>query len=452
MYRIKQIVTAILLSSTIFSGTGLSIVNANDIGPISENHNWYYQIGGGDLITSPANPNSTAITLGASALWGGNYSCGNFSLSSSVGAFMNDIRSSADQALNQMVSAATGFVSSLPALIIQRSNPGLYDLFQNGLLRAEEQFNMSINSCEEMEADFVAGGNPFDKFITLSKKNNWQAQKKKGGNAIAAKKSVESNGGDNGIPGIGGRLYAGKSQPPLNVTEQTAQAGYNTLIGRAPDKTAKAPANSGRITEIWDTPSKFQQYAVDVLGSNEVRTCKNCQKTRTNMGKGLLPQLYNERQSIATDLSKLVSASGKPSFKQLTDVSASGLRITPAVIKALKSESATEQQLFLSRLASDIATANVLEKAELLLQAMETGKREPNLASSDVITGFNETSINDLSGFINNILLSSRIRKTISTDSVKLLMAREEARRTFVSGSARASLQEKSVIGGKVDK
>ncbi|WP_198265447.1 hypothetical protein [sulfur-oxidizing endosymbiont of Gigantopelta aegis] len=92
---------------------------------------------------------------------------------------MNDIRSSADQALNQMVSAATGFVSSLPALIIQRSNPGLYDLFQNGLLRAEEQFNMSIKSCEEMEADFVAGGNPFDKFVTMSKKNSWQAQKKK---------------------------------------------------------------------------------------------------------------------------------------------------------------------------------------------------------------------------------------------------------------------------------
>ncbi len=47
MDRIKQIVTAILLSSTIIAGTGLSIVQANDIGPISENHNWYYQIGGG---------------------------------------------------------------------------------------------------------------------------------------------------------------------------------------------------------------------------------------------------------------------------------------------------------------------------------------------------------------------------------------------------------------------
>ena len=448
MNRIKQLVSAILLSSTIYIGIGSSIVQANDIGPISENHNWYYQIGGGDLITSPANPNSTAVTLGASGLWGGNYSCGNFSLNTSVGAFMNDIRTSADQALNQMVSAATGIIASLPALIIQRSNPGLYDLFQNGLLRAEEQFNLSIASCEEMEADFVSGGNPFDKFVTLSKKNSWQAQKQSGGDAIAAKKSVEAMSGNGGIPGIGGIVYAGAGQPPLNVTSQTAQAGYNTLIGRAPEISAAAPVNSGRIAEIWKMPAQFQQYALDVLGSNEVRTCKGCQKTRTNMGKGLLPQLYQERQTISTELSTLVAASGKPTFAQLDKVSASGIRITPSVIQALKNESSVEQQLFLSRLASDIATANVLEKAELLLQAMETGKREPNLASSDTVTEFNETSINDLLGFINNILLSSRIRKTVSTDSVKTIVAREELRRKYVTGSGNTALREKNFEGG----
>ena len=448
MTRVKK-----LLIAALFSGSAMScLVPAADMGPISENHNWYYQIGGGDLITSPANSNSTAVTLSASGLWGANYSCGNFSLTTSVGTFMNDLKTSADQALNQMTTAATGFVASLPALIIQRSNPGLYDLFQNGLLRAEEQFNLSIDSCEVMEQEFLSGGNPFDKFVNLSKKNNWQAQKKKGGNAIAAKKSVETTGGDLGIPGIGGKLYAGKGQSPLNVTRQTAQAGYNTLIGRAPDKTTKAPAKSGRITDIWDTPAKFEQYAVDVLGSNEVRTCKNCQKTRTNMGKGLLPQLYKERQSIATELSKLVAATGKPSFTQLDDVSASGIRITPAVIKALQNEDAVEQQLFMSRLASDIATANVLEKAELLLQAMETGKREPNLASSGVVTEFNETSINDLLGFIQNILLSARIRKTVSTDSVKLVMAREESRNHHHLTPAYERPQEMIMDGGGVTK
>ncbi|MCU7801317.1 MAG: hypothetical protein KZQ70_14590, partial [gamma proteobacterium symbiont of Lucinoma myriamae] len=223
---------------------------------------------------------------------------------------------------------------------------------------------------------------------------------------------------------------------------------YNTLIGRAPDKTTAAPVNSGRITEIWDTPAKFEQYAVDVLGSNEVQTCEGCQKTRTNMGKGLLPQLYNERQAIASELATLVASSSKPTFTALDKVSASGIRITPAVIQALKNESPVEQQLFLSRLASDIATANVLEQAELLLQALETGQREPNLASSDIVVEFNDDSINDLMGFINNILLSSRIRKTISTDSVKTIMAREQVRNSYVSGSGQNVLQEKNMEGG----
>ncbi len=443
----QRLSRAIILALLVYQGTA----TAAEVAPVTENHNWYYQIGGGDLITAPANPNSTAITLGASAGWGANFSCGNFSLTTSVGSFLNDIRNSSDQALNQMVAAATGYISSLPALIIQRSNPGLYDLFQNGLLRAEEQFNLSIASCEDMEKDFLAGSNPFDKFVQLSKKNTWNAKKAAGGNVIDAKKSVDATGGDLGLPGLGGTMYAGAGQPPLNVTEQTAQAGYNTLIGRNVTDTSAAVAGSGRIAEIWKTPAAFKQYAVDVMGSNEVRTCQGCTKATTSMGKGLLPQLYNEKKTITTDLSALLGA-GKPAFSDLDKVSARGIRITPAVIEALKNESPVEQQLFINRLASDIATANVLEKAELLLQAMETGKREPNLASSDQVVAFNDASISDLLGYINNILLSSQIRKTVSTDSVRMLMARSEARQAFNSGTSSVEPEVKGFIDGKVDK
>ena len=425
-----------------------SLIQASGLSPSTANQNWYYQIGGGSLITAPANPNGTAISLGASAAWGGNFSCGNFSLAGTVSSFMNDIRNSADQALNQMVAAATGFIGSLPALIIQRSDPGLYDLFQNGLLRAEEQFNLSIASCEDMEKDFTSGGNPFDKFVVLSRKNAWNAKKASGGNAIAAKKSVAATGGNLGLPGLGGVMYAGAGQPPLNVTKQTAQAGYNTAIGRNVTATAPAPTNSGRIAEIWKTPAAFKQFAVNVMGSNEVKTCTGCQKARTDMGKGLLPQLYKERKSIAADLVTLVAAPGKPSFTDLDKVSATEIRITPTVIKALKNESPVEQKIFIRRLSSDIATANVLEKAEILLQSMETGKREPNLASSGTVREFNDASISDLQGYIKNILLDSQIRKTVSTDSVRMLMARSAARQNAISGSGRTVIQEPKMEGG----
>ncbi len=35
-----------------------------------------------------------------------------------------------------MISSATGAVASLPAMVIQRANPGLYELLTNGTLQA----------------------------------------------------------------------------------------------------------------------------------------------------------------------------------------------------------------------------------------------------------------------------------------------------------------------------
>jgi len=444
MNTMKHVVMALLIIMISLCHSA----QAKDISPMGVDHNWYYQIGGGDLITAPANTNPAAISLGASAMWGANMSCGNFDFNLSIKGFMDDLRDGADRAVSQMVMAAKGFVSSLPALIFQRVNPGLYDLFQNGLLRAEELFNISIKTCEQMETDFAAGGNPFDKFVVLSRKNEWKKQIKDGGDVIHAKRKVEKKGGDDGLPGLGGKSYAGKGQPALNVTEQTAQAGYNSLIGRSVSKKGSAPAKSGRIAEIWKSPAQLQQYAVDVLGSSEIRTCEGCEKARTSMGKGLLPQLYKEHQSIATELSSIMSSPSAPTYSELDAVSASGLRITPTVIQALKNEPAGERQLLMSRLASDIATANVLEKAELLLQALETGKHEPNLASNDMVTYYNDKNISALNRYINNILLSARIKKTISTDSVKIILAREQTRTKYVSGSGQGTVQEKDMQGG----
>ncbi len=39
-----------------------------------------------------------------------------------------------------IVESATGAVMSLPAMMIQRSNPGLYELLSNGVLQARVDF------------------------------------------------------------------------------------------------------------------------------------------------------------------------------------------------------------------------------------------------------------------------------------------------------------------------
>jgi uncharacterized ParB-like nuclease family protein len=75
-----------------------------------------------------------------------------------------------------MVAAANSAIASLPALILQRANPGLYDLFQNALLQAEETLKLATKSCEQMEAEIAAGKNPNADLLTLSKGNDWKVQ------------------------------------------------------------------------------------------------------------------------------------------------------------------------------------------------------------------------------------------------------------------------------------
>ncbi len=140
---------------------------------------------------------------------------------------LNNIGSGVDDMMNAMTAAASSAIAALPALILQRANPGLYDLFQNALLKAEETMQLATKSCEQMEAEIAKGKNPYADLITLSKGNDWKLQMGIGGNdAVTAKGAVESSNGDNGVPWIGGQA-GGSDQPVLEFTGDIVKAGYN---------------------------------------------------------------------------------------------------------------------------------------------------------------------------------------------------------------------------------
>ena len=88
---------------------------------------WYYEIGGAEPVSVPANPAVVSTTLGGSAQLGLGYSCGKFDPVAAVTNTLNDIGSGVDNMMNAMTAAATSAIASLPALILQRANPGLYD-------------------------------------------------------------------------------------------------------------------------------------------------------------------------------------------------------------------------------------------------------------------------------------------------------------------------------------
>ncbi|MCP5417440.1 MAG: integrating conjugative element protein [Chromatiaceae bacterium] len=395
----------------------------------TEDSLWYYEIGGAEPVSVPANPSVVSVTLGGSAQLGLGFSCGKFDPVAAVTHTLNNIAAGVDNMMNAMTAAASAAIASLPALILQRANPGLYDLFQNALLKAEATLQLATKSCEQMEAEIAAGKNPYADLITLSKGNDWKVQMGIGGNdVVTAKESVETANGDNGVPWIGGKA-GGTGQPVLQFTGDIVKAGYNINMNRPVTATSPvAASDSTRLSEIWSTPTDARNWVVDVVGENIVTTCDTCRKDSIP-GTGLLPKLHQESAAVTTDLQNLVSGTIPPTLTNLDDVTAPGIAITRQVIEAIREMPATEQGLIIGRLVSEISTARTVEKALYARRLLLTGRQVPEVYATEVAREHADASIAELDKEIDNLLFETRVRREVVSDTITLLLQRAAARR-----------------------
>ncbi len=390
---------------------------------------WYYEIGGAEPVSVPANPLVVPVTLGGSAQLGLGYSCGKFDPVAAVTNTLNNIGTGVDNMMNAMTAAATSAIAALPALILQRANPGLYDLFQNALLRAEETMQLATKSCEQMEAEVAQGKNPYADLITLSKGNDWKVQMGIGGNdAVTAKTTVESSNGDNGVPWIGGQA-GGSGQPVLEFTGDIVEAGYNINMNRAITDTSSVPvASATRLSEIWVSPAQARDWTVDVVGENIVTTCDTCRKDSVP-GTGLLPKLHQESAAVTTEIQNLVSGATPPTLANLDQITAPGVAITRQVIEAIREMPASEQSLIMGRLVSEISTARTVEKALYARRLLLTGRQVPEVYATEVAREHADVSIAELDKEIENLLFETRVRKEVVSGTVALLLKRSAAKR-----------------------
>jgi integrating conjugative element protein (TIGR03755 family) len=395
----------------------------------TEDSLWYYEIGGAEPVSAPANPAVVSVTLGGSAQLGLGYSCGKFDPVLAVTNTLNNIKSGADNMMNAMTAAASSAIAALPALILQRANPGLYDLFQNALLKAEETMQLATKSCEQMEAEIAQGKNPYADLITLSKGNDWKLQMGIGGNdAVTAKDSVETSNGDNGVPWIGGQA-GGAGQPLLQFTGDIVKAGYNINMNRPVTAAAPVPpAASTRLSEIWPAPADARDWVVDVVGENIVTTCDTCRKDSIP-GTGLLPKLHQESAAVTVDLQNLVSGATPLTLANLDGVTAPGIAITRQVVEAIREMPPTEQGLIIGRLVAEISAARTVEKALYARRLLLTGRQVPEVYATEVAREHADVSIAELDNEIDSLLFETRVRREVVSDTVAVLLQRAATRR-----------------------
>lgn len=386
----------------------------------------FYQIGGGRAVSMTSAPAMNSITVGLG--WNSNLICGDMSLKTTLRNQLNGITDGFQAIMSNVIQSATAAVASLPALIIQRADPGLYNLLTNGVLQARLDFDRSKLTCRAIADRMaqVAGGqlgwNQLSEGIALQNTVGTA-------DAVSAIDTAEKTHGNNGVPWVGGANAGGTSQDPIRIVSDVTRAGYNLLNGRGvTDATAMnvGACNNQLTCQTWPSPQAAQQWAVRVMGEQEVRTCDDCTKTQTTAGVGLTPLIQETFDAKLSALQALVTGTQPTSVANLESAGSTAMPITRGVIEALRDE--PDQDLLTKRLASEAALSDVLEKALLLQRVLLTGRKEPNVAANQLAQDAVSHESDLLQQEITNLRTELELSRELASNSPSAIIQRQHGR------------------------
>ena len=385
-----------------------------------------YSIGGGRAVSMGGAGNMQSIGVGIG--WNSNLICGDMSITTTLQNQLNGITNGFQTIMSNVIQNATSAVASLPALIIQRADPGVYNLLTNGILQARLDFDRSKMTCRAIAnrmADMAGGQAGWDQLAEGMALRDAVSST----DAVSAIEQAESNKGNNGVPWVGGGNAGGSGQSSIKVVGDVTRAGYNLLNGRSATDTSSIARSAcgNRLTcQTWSSPGAAAAFANRVLGEREQRTCENCTKTQTTPGVGLTPMIQEEYETKLQALQELVTGARPTTLANLDAAGSSSLPITRGVIEALRDE--PDQDVLGRRLASEAALSSVLEKALLLQRTLLTGKKEPNVAANELAVQAVDQENSALEQEINNLKTELELRRTLAGNSAMAIIQRHSTR------------------------
>lgn len=388
----------------------------------------YYRIGGGSV-------NGTTYTFDKpksimnTDKWNSSLMCGNFDISSTVANQLNGVTEGFNNIMSEVVNNAKGAVASLPALVIQRSNPQLYDLLTNGVLQAKMDYSDIKSSCKQL-ADQIINYTDSAGLVQVAKAENLTNMLANKVDAVRADKQIDRESGKNGITWIGGSKRGGKGQLPINITSDVALAGYNSLINRA--VTDKSPVNSaenkGAVYRTWNKPSDAQDWLVSVIGERTMITdSENQDSNETGKpGKGLNHKTQEYYEFYYKKLVDLINGTTSISKTELESLDGSSINVTRSVIETLRDDN--ERVVLVSRLASEMALSRTIEEAMMARRIILAGRKEPNIAKNEPVQSKIMDQIDELDMELNQIKLEYDMRKSIAGNTLLIIQERKSQR------------------------
>lgn len=393
----------------------------------------YYQIGGGSVITPALTRRNTQL-INIQAGWNADLMCGNFDISTTVRNQLNGVTDGFKDLMGGVIQNATAAVASLPAMIIQRANPQLYDLLTNGVLQARVDFDRSQLSCQKMAekmADFTYGS----AWTQSAKAESYQIIAASEKDAVRAEKKAAQEAAKKGKTWVGGQKRGGSGQPAIKLIGDTTKAGFNILNQRNVTDTGTISGAQcrGELCRVWNKPEDAAKWMTRVVGEQTINVAPDNdasgsgeQKTGSQAGVGLTPLIAEEQEKITEVLTELVNGNIKPTYENLSKASGGSLQLTRGVVEALRDE--PDAVVLVQRLSGEMALARVMERALMARRTLLAGAREPNIAAEkEAQTQLNQTTL-QLDQELNQLRLELEMRRMLADNASTFVLTRKTQR------------------------
>lgn len=450
--KLRVATGALILSlamPTLAIDTTLSSQGAGVSGAI--NDGLFYSIGGGSVI-SPPSTRSNMSRLGLDGGWSSDLMCGNFDLKTTVGNQLNGITSGYKDLMGNVIQGASGAVMSMPAMAIQRANPGLYEMLTNGVLQAGLNFDKAQLNCQNMSkklADYTMGSKWQQAAVSEEYKDIVASSD---GDAVSSDQKLQKATGEEGVTWVGGQKRGGKGQQAIQPTRDLAKAGYNMMNSLPVTSNSSVGSTScnGTVCQRYKSSDEAAAAVVKVLGDRSIRTCRETsectsggadnQPGSTVAGTGFSPVLEDATKTNLEQLSKLVNGQLQPTAGNLAALKTGSLVVTRGVIQALRDD--PDRAALVQRLAGELAMADTVEAALTMRRMLTTGESEPNAAEQPEAIAEGDRRVDALDRELNALRNEMELRKSISSNSLLTTLERQGERNQYNQLQQKAGNQD----------
>ena len=394
-----------------------------------EDGRWYYQIGGAVPYLGLGADRERPLELGAAAQWSRARVC-EFDQRRSLLNHLGDTSRNV-YGLNQAIIRTAALGAQRSGLyVLQRSNPGLYDLLLHGMEDGRRRFEAAVRRCRQVHQP--RSGTLLEDWLRQPRSHAWAEAALDGRDPVRMVARIDWGGGDEGLVWIQGRRAGGKGQPPIRLVSDLVRAGHRQR------RLVNAEGDGGDpLRGLWSDVRDASAWAVALIGDREIRLCSGCQQLVLHLSRGLR-NLHHQEQLGLLDrlLAVLEDADWDASLIDELSVPGMGIMISPRVLQALQKEQGADREILAGRLAAEIALARVLEKAWVIRHLLQAGSEEPNVAANGAARQAAAESLQALEAQVGEVLFEHQLRHEVLTGTARLLLERSLARRTGLAEPA----------------